>query len=217
VPTRDEIAAARELVGMENLAFDRERRGLRCAKQGMSVNLGAIGKGYALDRMAHVLRAGGVGRALLSAGGSSVLALGGRRAGWPIDIRPPLLGGARVARLHLRHGALGTSGAGEQFVIADGTRYGHVIDPRTGWPASGVLSCSVTTADAATADALSTAFLVGGLDLAQRYCDAHPGTLALMTMDDGTRRLRTLGSYPGATVAEEAREGYGPSAIGETA
>jgi thiamine biosynthesis lipoprotein len=200
VPGHDEVAAARALVGMEQVAFDSERRCLHCAKAGMALNLGAIGKGYALDRMADILRTGGVDRALLSAGGSSVLALGGGRAGWPIDVRSPLLGGARVVRLRLRNGALGTSGAGEQFVIADGTRYGHVIDPRTGQPASGVVSCSVATADAATADALSTAFLVGGLELAQRYCDDHPDTLALMMMDDGLCRLRTLGRYSGATV-----------------
>jgi len=75
-----------------------------------------------------------------------------------------------------------------------------VIDPRTGWPASGILSCSVITTDAATADALSTAFLVGGTGLARRYCAEHPNTLALLTMDDGSARPQTFGKYKGAEI-----------------
>ena len=63
-----------------------------------------------------------------------------------------------------------------------------MIDPRTGWPASGVISASVVAGDAATADALSTAMLIGGPALAARYCAAHPGTLVLLTTDD----LRTV-------------------------
>jgi thiamine biosynthesis lipoprotein len=86
--------------------------------------------------------------------------------------------------LQLRDGALGTSGAAEQYVEIDGTRYGHVLDPRTGWPASGVLSASVVTRDAASADALSTAFLVGGAGLAERYCAAHSDTLVMLTPDE---------------------------------
>ena len=78
----------------------------------------------------------------------------------------PLVPGHAIAGLWLRNAALGTSGAGEQFLIADGRRYGHVIDPRTGWPATGVVSASVVASDAARADALSTAFLVGGIELA---------------------------------------------------
>jgi thiamine biosynthesis lipoprotein len=107
-----------------------------------------------------------------------------------------------LARLRLRNAALGTSGAGEQFIEVDGQRYGHVIDPRTGAPASGVVNASVITADAATADALATAFFVGGIDLARRYCDAHPGTLALITPDDGSWRPLIVGRYLGAVVED---------------
>ena len=106
----------------------------------------------------------------------------------------------RLTGLRLRNAALGTSGAGEQFIEVNGSRYGHVIDPRTGWPAAGVLSASVVTADAATADALATAFFVGGLDLARKYCDSHPGTLALITPDDGSNRPLVVGRYMGAVV-----------------
>ena len=121
--------------------------------------------------------------------------------------------GRRLARspsVWLRDAALGTSGAGEQFVVADGTRYGHVIDPRTGWPAAGVLSASVIASSAAVADALSTAFLVGGVELAERYCAEHPGVMALVTPDDGSYTPRVFGNVAGAIV--RTASACGPSA-----
>lgn len=198
VPADDALAAARSAVGMSRVTLDRERRAVAFSVPGMELNLNAIGKGYALDRMAATLGTRGVRRALLSAGGSSVRALGGPSAGWPIDVRSRLVDG-RIARVHLRGGALGTSGAGEQFVVENGTRYGHVIDPRTGWPAAGVVSASVVTRDAATADALSTAFLIGGPALAERYCSAHPETLALLVVN-AAEPVRVYGGYTGARL-----------------
>jgi FAD:protein FMN transferase len=202
VPPNADIETARALVGMRRVDFDDEARSIRFARAGMQLNLNAVGKGYALDRMARVLRKDGVRHALLSAGGSSVVAVGGRRGGWPIDIRSALVSRSHIARLRLHGGALGTSGPGEQFVIAEGTRYGHVIDPRTGRPARGVLSASVVAADGATADALSTAFFVGGCELAASYCAAHPGTLALLTLDDEDQTTRRFGHYAGCDVTE---------------
>ena len=105
-----------------------------------------------------------------------------------------------LARVYLRDGALGTSGVGEQFITVNGARYAHVIDPRTGWPSQGVLSATVVTQDGADADALSTAFLIGGEELASRYCDSHHGTLVLLMPDDGAGRLRVIGDFPGAHV-----------------
>jgi thiamine biosynthesis lipoprotein len=164
----------------------------------MEISFGAIGKGWALDRVSIGLRARGVDHALLSAGHSSVLAIGTCPRAWPIDLMSPRVA-ARLARVELRHGSLGTSGAGEQFTEADGKRYGHVLDPRTGWPTeSGLLSVSVLADDAAVSDALSTAFLVGGIDLARRYCAAHPGVMAVVTSED--RCTQVLGEFSGATV-----------------
>ncbi len=100
----------------------------------------------------------------------------------------------------LRDSALATSGAGEQFVIIDGRRYGHIIDPRTGWPAVGLLSVSVVTREAARADALATAFFVGGLDLARRYCEAHDEVLAVVTPDDEQGRPQVFGKYRGVRL-----------------
>jgi FAD:protein FMN transferase len=202
LPTSEAIEAARARVGMTAVLFDDGSRTVRFQRSGMELNLGSIGKGYALDRMAKLMRARGAGNALISAGGSSAVALGGRGEGWTVDIRSRQVARGRLARLRLRDGALATSGAGEQFFEVDGRRYGHVIDPRTGWPASGVLSVSVVTAEGAVSDALSTAFLVGGLELARRYCASHPQTLALLTADDGRPRPVVLGAFAGARVEE---------------
>jgi len=200
LPAAAEVAAARARVGMDGIALDAKARTVRFLRPGMELNLGSIGKGYALDRVRSGLRRRGLAHALLSAGGSSVLALGGRGGGFVVDLRSRQVKRERLARLRLRDAALGTSGAGEQFVVVEGTRYGHVLDPRTGSPAAGVLSASVVAPEAALADALSTAFLVGGADLARRYCAEHPGVLALVTPDDGSERPLAFGHCPGATL-----------------
>jgi thiamine biosynthesis lipoprotein len=203
VPDTAALAAARAAVGMDGVRLDPERRSVRFERDGIELNFGSIGKGYALDRMAALLRRRGARHALVSAGSSSIVAIGGRSGGWPIDLKP-LRAGRRVARLVLRDGAVGTSGAGEQYFEVGGRRYGHVIDPRTGWPASGVLGASVVARDGASADALSTAFLVGGPVLAGRYCAAHPGTLAVLVLDDGRASVEKFGDCAGATLEIES-------------
>jgi FAD:protein FMN transferase len=200
LPTDAEIECARASVGMEHVRLDCERRSVRFAVKGLELNFGAIGKGYALDCMAALMRERGAHRALLSAGRSSVLAMGGRGRGWQIDLRPRLASRC-LARLWIRDGGVGTSGTGEQFFEVNGTRYGHVIDPRSGSPAAaGVLAASVIAGDAASADALSTAFLIGGRDLTERYCAAHPGTLAVLVLEGSTERTEVFGHYNGARL-----------------
>ena len=200
VPDPEDLEAARRCVGMPHVILESRSRSVSFDRDGVELNLGSIGKGYAVDRVTALLGRVGVTHALISAGGSSVRTLGGRAA-WPIDLTSRRTA-RRIARLRLRRGALATSGAGEQYVDAVGTRYGHVLDPRSGWPAQGLLSVSVAAADAATADALATAFLVGGEDLARRYCAAHPDTLAILTLDRPDARTILVGSHPGLEVSE---------------
>jgi thiamine biosynthesis lipoprotein len=199
VPSDQEIAAARALVGMNHVTLDAASRSVRFDRDGVEVNFGAIAKGFALDKMAALLRARGARRALLSAGYSSVLAIGGKGRGWPVDLRPRLAS-RRVGRLWIKNGAVGTSGVGEEFIEVDGRRYGHVIDPRSGLPADGLLGASVITGDAASADALSTAFLIGGPDLARGYCEAHPDVLAVLVRDEPGEPTEVFGRYAGATL-----------------
>jgi thiamine biosynthesis lipoprotein len=200
LPGAEDVAAALSLVGLHKVELNPEGRTVRFRQSGMALNFGGIGKGYALDRMVELLRRQGVPRALLSAGGSSVLAFGGG-PGFHVDIRSPLTS-AVIARLRIREAALGTSGAGEQYFEAGGRRYGHVLDPRTGWPVAGVLSASAAAPSAADADALSTAFLVGGPALAERYCAAHPGTLALLVVEAEPARPLLFGRCEGLRFGE---------------
>jgi thiamine biosynthesis lipoprotein len=218
LPSPDEISAARALSGFDRVHLDPHARSVRFDRDGVELNLGAIGKGYALDRIACGLREAGVSHALLSAGRSSVLAVGGRASGWHVELVSPRVN-QPLAQVWLRDAALGTSGAGEQFIDCNGTRYGHVIDPRTGWPAQGTLSVTVIASSAAAADALSTAFLVGGADLAEQYCSAHRDVMAIVTKEPDVRtvgrsdarfselpnvrtpeRPMVFGSHPGAVV-----------------
>jgi thiamine biosynthesis lipoprotein len=177
---------------------------VRFSRSGIEINLGAVGKGYALDRVASRMRHDGVAHALLSAGRSSLLCIGGRGLGWHVDVVSACgndgAGERLLGRVWLRDAAIGTSGAGEQFVRVDGKRYGHVIDPRTGWPACGVLSASAIASSAEAADALSTAFLIGGADLAERYCAAHPGVMALVTPEQGSMLM--FGKHDGVRVGQ---------------
>ncbi|HET7218878.1 MAG TPA: FAD:protein FMN transferase [Vicinamibacterales bacterium] len=199
LPDRSAINEARARVGFDAVRLDAASRSVRFTRSGLELNLGAIGKGYALDRVAETMRDAGAAQALLSAGQSSMLAIGGRGAGWFVELVSLRSDGSPVADVHLHDAAIGTSGAGDQFVIADGVRYGHVIDPRTGWPASGVESASVIASSAAVADALSTAFLVGGVALASAYCAEHANVMAILT-EEGAHMPRVFGQHPGARV-----------------
>jgi thiamine biosynthesis lipoprotein len=199
VPADAEIEDARAVTGMAHVRLDAARGAVSFDRPGVEVSFGAIGKGYALDRMAGVLRGHGARRALLSAGHSSVLAIGGRGRGWPIDVRPRLAS-RPAGRLWIRAGAVGTSGAGEQFIVVEGRRYGHVIDPRSGRPAGEALAATVVTRDAAAADALSTAFLIGGPALAHAYCATHADTMAILVLDEPTDPVQVFGRYDGATL-----------------
>ncbi|HEY7159250.1 MAG TPA: FAD:protein FMN transferase [Gemmataceae bacterium] len=184
VPSEAERAAALERTGMQGVALDAERRTVRYTKPGLEINLGSIGKGYALDRMARFLRQRwGVGQILLHGGTSSVYAEGcppEDERGWQVGILHPWERQRRLARVWLRDRALGTSAATHQHLEYNGQKLGHILDPRTGWPASGVASASVLAPSAAEADALSTAFYLGGVEVARRYCADHPGITAIL-------------------------------------
>ena len=198
MPSPDAIAEARARTG-RHLVEIRDRRGrpstVRFTRPGVELNLGAIGKGYAVGCVAAHLRQTGVAHALVSAGDSSVEAVGAPPGGWPIALR----GHDAGARLWLRHGALATSGAGEQGFEHNGVRLGHVLDPRTGWPARGVSRVTVAAADAADADALATAFFVGGPALAERFLADHDDVLVVFTLD-ASAAPRIMGRASGAAV-----------------
>jgi len=192
IPEPDEIERAKALVGGDKLIFDRESRAIRFARLGVEINLGSIGKGYALDRIAAMMRER-LRSALLSAGSSSMRAIGGGNNGWTVGVRHPGNKERRLAIVRLRDAALSTSGGEEQFFEYDGKRYGHIIDPRSGMPADRVASVTVIAPAAALTDALATAFYVGGPKLAEEYCHDHPGVLVLM-LESGANRPVLFGA-----------------------
>jgi len=167
-PTADELTLARESAGMQWVEFDTAGSRVRFTRPGVELNPGAIGKGWAIDRVMEKLRNCDVPSALVHGGASSVRAIGGQgiapsgRRSWPVGVRHPLRPGRRLATVQLADRALGTSGSGTQFFIERGRRLGHILDPRTGVPAEGVLSATVVAPTAAEADSLSTALYVLG-------------------------------------------------------
>jgi thiamine biosynthesis lipoprotein len=149
----------------------------------MELNLGAIGKGYALDRAAEALLAADVHDFLWHGGQSSVLACGSRAGGpggWLVGVRHPLRRDRMVAEIRLRDRALGTSGSAVQFFRHRGKRYGHILDPRTGQPAEGVFTATVLAPLAADADALATSCYVLGPERAVELCRGRPELGLLM-------------------------------------
>jgi thiamine biosynthesis lipoprotein len=165
-PTSEEIGAALELVGYQHIKLLVPQKTVRFAKAGMSINLGAIGKGDALDRLAGQLRRRGLTDFLIHGGNSSVIAVGsqtlGSQMGWAVGVAHPTKPKRRLGGLWLRDMALATSGSGKQFFHHRGRRYGHVIDPRTGYPAGDLLSLTVLMESAADADACATGLFVAG-------------------------------------------------------
>jgi thiamine biosynthesis lipoprotein len=187
-PRPEEIAAALSQVGSHWLQFDEATRQIRFNHPSLEINLNAIGKGYALDRAAALMEQRDLKDFLIHGGQSSIVARGSRTignsgtAGWVVALRNPLRLDRQLAEIVLMDRALGTSGAGNQFFHFQGRRYGHIIDPRTGYPADKVLSATVLAPDAATADALATAFFVSGVDESLTYCSTHPQIAAILVV-----------------------------------
>lgn len=161
VPSPSRLAAARGCVGFQHVLLDPDASTVRFARPGMSIDLGAAGKGYAVDEAIAILRARGVTRALLHGGTSSVHVIGAPadRASWRIAWSPPQ--GVRRT-FDLRNGALSVSAIHGKCFTSEERIYGHVIDPRTGLPTQVATSALVTGPQSLEADALSTALLVLG-------------------------------------------------------
>jgi thiamine biosynthesis lipoprotein len=199
LPSARERAEARDRVGMCHVGLNPESRTVRFRKAGVEINLGSIGKGYALDRAAELLVSEGVKSALMHGGHSSIYALGappGDANGWRITVRHPWDPERRLAVLRLHDRGLATSAATFQSFETGGRRFGHIIDPRTGWPADGMASVTVVAPTAAEADALATAFFIQGPHWARRFCEANPDVSAVM-LPNNTEQAVFLNLGPG--------------------
>ena len=188
VPGEEDIQATLANIGSRHVELDAQQQTIRFQKAGIELNLGGIGKGYALDRAAARMQSHGIDHFLLHGGRSSVLACGAKIPAapeanpWTVGIGHPLRSDRRLGLLNLRNQAMSTSGTATQSFHHQGKRYGHILDPRTGRPAEGTLSVTVLADDAATADALSTAFYVLGPEKTEAFCDRHPEVSALVIL-----------------------------------
>lgn len=191
LPTESEINQRLAHVSMDLIEMDDEARSVTFLKPGVSINVNAIGKGYALDRVAESILKDGPNTYLLHGGHSSLLARGLHQGhGWPIGIGNPIFTDRRLGTLLLQDQAMATSGSNIQYFRVHGERYGHILDPRTGWPVEHSLSVTAIAPTAAMADALSTAFYVLGPDRTQKYCQRHPevGVISI-PLPRGDRRV----------------------------
>jgi len=190
VPSPREQADAMARTGMKHVIMKRDT--IKYRMPGLELNLGAVGKGYALDRAAELLRTKwGVRSALLHGGSSSAYAIGrppGNSRGWGVRLLHPDNPDADIGTVWLADNALGTSAATFQCFEYNGRKLGHVIDPRTGWPAETVASASVTAPTAAEADAMSTAAFILGAAGAERLTRMRPH-LGAAILDHGLHRF----------------------------
>jgi thiamine biosynthesis lipoprotein len=189
LPQEPQLAEALSRVGGHLVELDPGRRTVRFRRAGVQINLGGIGKGRAADVCLERLHELGLTDVLVHGGQSSVRASGSPGSpggdGWPIGIGDARRPGRRLGEVRLRNGALGTSSLQFQSFRHGGRRYGHILDPRSGWPAAGVLAATVLAPTAALADALSTAFFVMGPEPSRAYCRDHPEIGMILQCPDG--------------------------------
>lgn len=165
LPDPDDLERLKPLVDYRKICLNREEGTVMLADSGMSIDLGGIGKGYAADLIADLLRQKGVRHAMINAGGN-LAAIGEKTSGvpWRAGIQNPLMvRGNILGSMHLFDASLVTSGVNERFFIKDGRRYHHLIDPKTLQPVDNdLLSVTVIGQKSADLDALSTAIFVMG-------------------------------------------------------
>jgi FAD:protein FMN transferase len=163
LPRDEDIARLLPRIGLEKVRWEKPR--LTFQVPGMEVDFGGIGKEYAADRAAGICKAIGIRHGLVDLGGDVCL-VGPRpeNCPWRIGIRHPRKLSAPMATIEITAGAVATSGDYERFIEIDGRRYCHILDPRTGWPVSGLSSVSVIADECLVAGSLATIAMLKGRD-----------------------------------------------------
>lgn len=183
-PSQEEIGRIKELGGMQYLEIDKEKGTITIKKEGLKIDLGAIAKGYMVDKAVLKLKEKRINSALINAGGDIYCLGKNKDKFWKVGIRDPKRRGIIEAQT-LFDEAIATSGNYEQFFEFKGKRYSHLIDPRTGFAVdNNVLSVSVITKNCTSADALSTAFFVLGLEGIKKILSQHPSTMRIFVITE---------------------------------
>lgn len=181
-PDEKMLIKARSFVDFNGLKLNPCGRTAKLIKKGQSIDLGGIGKGFAADRFIEIFHKYEVTSAFTNIGGN-VAVLGGKEDGspWRVGIKHPRRDKELIGVISIRDKSVVTSGDYERyFIAADGKRYHHILDPRTGAPAeSGIVSVTVVTDKSMVADALSTALFIAGLKKGREILKKFPGTEAI--------------------------------------
>jgi thiamine biosynthesis lipoprotein len=185
VPAADQIRARLPLVDYRALRLDVAARTAYLPRQGMRAHLGGIGKGYAIDRVASILRSRGLRNFMIQFGGDLYVAgLRGPRP-WHLAIQDPRAPiGQYFAAIELSDSSFSTSGDYERFFMQDGHRFHHILNPRTGEPAQGSRSVTIVAENATLADALSTGVFVMGPDAGMALIERLPKVEGVIVSSD---------------------------------
>ena len=186
MPSAEELASARRHVGAEHVILNETAKSVGFDDSGVELDLGGIAKGYAVDRAVGLLRERRISAALISAGGSTIYALGSPpgRDGWDVMIQDPVAPQKVARTLRLKDRALSVAGSSEKSFESGGVRYSHIMDPRTGRPVQGILSVAVLASSGTAGDALDDALFVLGPVHSRKYLKKLPGAEVMFFVPD---------------------------------
>lgn len=186
MPSVEEIKASVSKVGYDKIVLDSNSHSVYLKLEGMKIGFGAIGKGYAADRAKALLISKGVKAGIINASGD-MNTWGKQPNGdeWKVAITNPLEKNQAFALLPIKNGAVVTSGNYEKYVNFNGIRYTHIIDPRTGYPATGIISVTVFAPKAELADALATSVFVMGKDVGLNRINQLPHVECVIIDENG--------------------------------
>lgn len=186
IPSEKIIAASVSKVGYKNIILNKVDTTVFLKKKGMKIGFGAIGKGYAADMAKKQLMQKGISAGIINASGD-MTTWGKQPDGkdWSVAITNPMNKNKAFALLPVVDGAVVTSGNYEKYVLLEGKRYSHIIDPKTGYPSSGIISVTVFATQAELADALATSVFVMGIDVGLNLINQLPKTECIIIDDKG--------------------------------
>jgi len=194
LPQESELDKVLPLVDYRKIAIQNNR--FVFGTQGMSIDPGGFGKGYAVDRAIAALQRHGITNAMVKAGGDlRVIGLPPGQPHWSVFIEDPKKEGQRV-EVQLKTGALSTSGNYENFFEADGRRYGHLLDPRTGQPVQGLAACTLTAPTCLESDAYATAACVLGFEESVKQFGARYGMRFVLLPNEGGMKVAITKQFP---------------------
>jgi thiamine biosynthesis lipoprotein len=186
MPPENKIKASVAKVGFQNIVLDKVNTTVFLKLEGMKIGFGAIGKGYAADQAKGLLIAKGVISGIINASGD--MNTWGKQpdgSAWKVAITNPMNKNKVFALLPITNGAVVTSGNYEKYVNFNGKRYTHIIDPRTGYPSSGIISVTVFAPKAELADALATSVFVMGKEAGLDRINQLPKIECIIIDDKG--------------------------------